>query len=56
MKTNQSNKVTMKVISIKIMALTDNKNENLCRSKKNKHFKLALSPELKFAFHQLQNK
>ena len=40
MKINQSNGTTMKVIFIKIMALTDNKNKNLRRSKKNKHFSL----------------
>ena len=47
MKTNESNETTMTVISIKIMTLTDNKNNNLRRSKKNKYFNLALSAELK---------
>ena len=37
MKTNQSNETTLrlKVISIKIMGLTDTKNKNLARSEKN---------------------
>ena len=35
MKTNQSNELTLKVISIKIMGLTDTKNEHLARSEKN---------------------
>ena len=43
MKTNQSNETTMKVISITIMAVTVNKNNNLHRSKKYKHFKGAQS-------------
>ena len=49
-RTNQSNETTLKVISIKIMALTDTKNKNLGRSKANYYFKLAC------AFHQLQNR
>ena len=35
MKPNQSNETTSKVISIKIMGLTDTKNKNLARSEKN---------------------
>ena len=56
MRTNQSNETTMKVISITIMAVTVNKNNNLHRSKKYKHFKLALSVELKFALHHQINR
>ena len=50
MKTNQSNKTTLKVISIKIMPLNYTKNKHLGRSKTNYYFKLAC------AFHQLQNR
>ena len=53
MKTNQSNETTLKVISIKIMGLTDTKNKNLARSEKNQLFKPPLSAELKFALYQL---
>ena len=56
MKTNQSNELTLKVISIKIMGLTETKNKNLARSEKNLLFKPALSPELKFALYQLHNR
>ena len=56
MKTNQSNETTLKVISIKIMGLTDTKNKNLARSEKNQLFKLPLSAELKFALYQLNNR
>ena len=56
MKTNQSNETTLKVISIKIMGLTDTKNKNLARSEKNQLFKPPLSAELKCALYQLNNR
>ena len=56
MKTYESNETTVKVISIKIMTPTDDKNKNLRRSKENKYFKLALSAELKFTLYQFQNR
>ena len=49
-KTNRSNETTMKVISMKIVAITDTKNKNLGGSKVKYYFKLAC------AFHQLQNR
>ena len=56
MKTNQSNETTLKVISIKIMGLTDTNNKNLARSEKNQLFKPPLSAELKFVLYQLNNR
>ena len=56
MKTNQSNETTLKVISIKIMGLTDTKNKKFSQVREKLTFKPPLSAELKFALYELNNR